>query len=140
MDSSETVRLLKLALKISRFLATSPYTWSDGKVHFPGRKALIYVTFFAQFLLYMSYMAFVFARWIQISYLVPNSTTTEKNGLLYAVFSYSIPALIHLTFFYHTDRLHILFNRMIWYQQSSLRGKFKLTELLKVNSINFVAY
>ena len=81
MDTAEFARYLKLTLNISRYLTTSPYTWSDeNQVEFSGRRSFRYLAFVVQMLLYIAYELFVIGRWIQVSYFDPDATTKQYPG------------------------------------------------------------
>ena len=124
MDQAETVRYLKLNLKLSRYLAISPYSWSDEKkVEFAGKSSPRYFAFIAQLLLYIAYESFLVARWIYALRFDPNATVKEKSGLQYVAISYSIPLVYHLCSFFHVERLHLFINRLILYQRGTLNRK-----------------
>ena len=124
MDTGEFARFLKLTLKIARYLATSPYTWSDeDKVEFSGRRSLRYFAFVAQMTLYLTYESFVMSRWVQISYFDPKATNKEKTAVQYVAFSYGIPVMLHLCSFFNADQLHLLINRMLLYQRGTMSSK-----------------
>ena len=124
MDSEETVRFIKLTLKICNYFGTSPYTWSEeNKVEFSGRKSPRYFAFLAQFVLYLCYESFVIARLIHVSFFEPNVSLGGKGELQYIAYGYTLPVVLHLCSFVHDDQFHCLCNRIIQYQKSALKGK-----------------
>ena len=126
-NTAETTRIIKLTLRIAHCVGAIPYTWSDQKrkVEFSGRRSLRYSVFVAQLSLYVTYLSFVIARWIQLSYFQSNVTAQGKSGLQYVAFSYCMPLLLQLVSFCNIDQLHFHINSVLQYQQGSLSSKME---------------
>ena len=116
MNGGETPRFFKLALKISGYVGSSPYTRSDARrVEFGGRKSKRYFAFLAQVVLQIAYESFVFTRWIQISYFDPNATVAQRIGMQYTALCGLIPIIQLLFVVYYTEQFSLLISRILRY-------------------------
>ena len=125
MYTEETARFVKLTLKISSYLGTSPHLCSDEEqvVEFPGSRTVRYFDILAQVFLDFTYFAFVIARLVQITIFYPSTINWEKIGLQYIAVTYAIPAAYHFCLMINADQLDSLTNRIIRYQQFRLSLK-----------------